>query len=332
MIVLATSTGLILARRESSEWVEAGGGLRGQAVTAVIAREGVVLAGTRSGVFRCTDLARGFPAGQGGDGWEAASQGLINRHIRWLAYHPDISDIEFAGTEPAGIFISYDGAGSWRTCPEVAQLRDQLGWYLPYSSGAGCVRGFAFHGPVAYAAVEVGGALRSDDSGETWRLAGGSSGNPNEDPPAASSRIHPDVHSIAVHPASPELVSAPTGGGFYRSVDGGQTWTLGYDCYCRAVWLDPADPEHLILGPADGVDRNGRIEETRDGGQTWQPASTGMDTPWPRHMVERFTQVGEELLAILSNGELYAAPLASLRWQRILPGLKGVAAVAAMQE
>ncbi len=332
MLFLATSQGVVSARRSQGEWVEAGRGLGGQDVTAVIAREGVVLAGTRAGVFRCDDLARGFHTGQTGDGWQAASQGLINRHIRWLAYHPDVSDLEFAGTEPAGIFISYDGAGSWRTCPEVAQMRARLGWYLPYSPEAGCVRGFAFHGPVAYAAVEVGGVLRSDDSGETWRLAEGSSGRPDDDPPASATRIHSDVHSIAVHPASPDLVSAPTGGGFYRSADGGRNWTLHYDCYCRAAWLDPAEPDHILLGPADGVDRNGRIEETRDGGRTWQPASTGLDTPWPHHMVERFTQAGDELLAVLSNGELYAAPLASLQWRRVLPGVKGVAAAAVMEE
>jgi photosystem II stability/assembly factor-like uncharacterized protein len=331
MLVLATSTGAVLARCERGEWVEVGRGLNGQQVTSVIAREGVILAGTRAGVFRCDELARGFHAGKIGNGWRAASQGLINRHIRWLAYHPDVSDLEYAGTEPAGIFVSYDGAESWRTCPEVAQLRENLGWYLPYSPEAGCVRGFAFHGGRAYAAVEVGGLLRSEDSGETWRLADGSTGQPSHEPAASSILIHPDVHSVEVHPSSRDLIHAPTGGGFYRSADGGKTWALRYDCYCRAVWLNPADPDHLILGPADGVDRNGRIEETRDGGKTWRPASTGLDVPWPRHMVERFTQVGEELLAVLSNGELLSAPLANLHWQRILPEVKGVAAVAAVE-
>jgi len=101
-----------------------------------------------------------------------------------------------------------------------------------------------------------------------------------------------------------------------------------YDCYCRAVWLDPADPAHLILGPADGVDRNGRIEETRDAGQTWQLASKGLAVPWRRHMVERFTQIGDELLAVLSNGELWAATLETFAWQPILPTVKNVAAIA----
>jgi len=74
-----------------------------------------------------------------------------------------------------------------------------------------------------------------------------------------------------------------------------------YDCYCRAVWADPGDPHHLVLGPADGVDSDGRIEETTDGGDAWRDASQGLSVPWPEHMVERFAQVGGELLAVLET-------------------------------
>jgi hypothetical protein len=125
-------------------------------------------------------------------------------------------------------------------------------------------------------------------------------------------------------------VDAATGGGFYRSSDGGKTWELLYDCYCRSVWTDPADPAHLILGPADHVDSNGRIEQTHDGGRTWNPASSGLQVPWPHHMVERFVPVGLDLLAVLSNGDLLWAQLPAFEWKRILPDAKKVNAVAAI--
>jgi photosystem II stability/assembly factor-like uncharacterized protein len=317
-LLLATEHGLLLCEREGDDWREAARGLTDREVSSVIAREGVILAGTTEGVFRSDDL---------GETWQEASDGLSARHVRWLAYHPDISDLEFAGTEPAGIFVSHDGGGSWRACPEIAQLRDKYEWSLPYSPEAGCVRGFAFHGSRAYAAVEVGGVLRSDDNGETWGLAEGSNGNPSlEGPPEPL--VYPDVHSIAVHSWSADVVLAPTGGGFYRSNDGGKTWALLYDCYCRAVWLDPLDPQHMILSPADGVDRNGRIEATNDGGQTWVPASAGLKVPWRRRMVERFAQIDDELLAVLSDGQLLSAPLSAPEWRRILPDITDVAAVA----
>ena len=301
-LLLATTDGLGVYARAGAGWRALRTGLAGRPVTCVMARDGVILAGSRDGVWRSDDV---------GESWRAASAGLTQRYVRWLAYHPDFSDFEVAGTEPAGIFVSRDGAASWRACPEVEQLRDQHRWFLPYSPGAGCVRGFAFHGQRAYAAVEVGGVLRSDDGAQTWRLADGSDGNPDlAGPPEPL--IYPDLHSIHVHPASPEWVYAPTGGGFYRSDDGGAHWALRYDCYCRACWVDPANPEHILLGPADNVEVNGRIEETFDGGRSWMPASGGLDVPWPDNMVERFVADGGNLMAVMNNGELLGAEIG--RW------------------
>jgi photosystem II stability/assembly factor-like uncharacterized protein len=319
-LFLATDAGVVALEGADGKWRVATRGLTDHEVTGIIAREGVILAGTTDGIFRSDDR---------GETWLEASQGLSIRHTRWMAYHPDISDREFAGTEPAGIFVSHDGGESWRGCAEVEELRDLHRWSLPYSPEAGCVRGFAFEGKRVYAAVEVGGVLRSDDGGETWRLAEGSTGSPDLDGPPAPF-IYPDVHSLVVHPSSPDLVFAPTGGGFYRSSDGGRTWQLLYDCYVRAVWADPSDPAHLILGPADGVDRSGRIEETRDGGRSWKVASRGLSAPWPRHMVERFHQVADQLCAVLSNGELFVTPLAGVQWREVYTEIKRVNAVTAM--
>jgi photosystem II stability/assembly factor-like uncharacterized protein len=319
-LLIATQHGLVRACRANGTWQEESRSLQGTDVTGVVSREGVILAGTTDGIYRSDD---------GGATWQEASEGLAVRHVRWMAYYPDISDFELAGTEPAGIFVSHDGAGSWQACPEVAALRDKHGWWLPYSPEAGCVRGFAFHGDRAYAAVEVGGVLRSDDGGDSWRLADGSSGKPVfEMPPERE--VFSDVHSVAAHPSSPDLVFAATAEGLYRSADGGATWTVSHTgSYCRAVWVDPDDPNHLVLSPADSVARkNGRIEETRDGGTSWERASDGLDLPWPDRMVERFLQIGDELFAVTNDGRVYVAPIGDWVWQRVLEGAADARAVA----
>jgi hypothetical protein len=322
-LIVATAAGACICRRSGDEWQVVRRGLENERLTGVIAREGVILAGGVNGVFRSDDL---------GESWRPASEGLDTRHVRWMAFHPDISDYELVGAEPAAIYVSRDGAASWHSIPEVPGLRDQYNWYLPYSPEAGCVRGFAIQGSRMYAAVEVGGVLVSQDGGEHWRLAGGSSGRPALGSPP-DGEVHPDVHSIEVHPSSPERVFAPTGGGFYASQDGGRAWSALYpDCYCRAVWVDPADARTLILGPADGVEYRGRIEISRDGGETWALASDGLAAPWREHMVERFYPLDEELLGVLSNGELIAAPLSSLAWKPILPGLPPAAAIFALDQ
>lgn len=330
-LVIGTKEGVLIAQHEGDGWQQVSRSLVARQVNSLSTQNGVILAGTTEGIFRSEDLGRT---------WHMSTKGLTESHVRWLAHHPDGSGRVLAGTEPAAIFISRNGGETWAECPEVAALRDEHGWYLPYSPEAGCVRGFAYHGDRVYAAVEQGGLLRSDDKGETWRLAEGSAspvgtGGNRRTPPEGF--IHPDVHSVVVHPSSPNLVFAPTGGGLYGSKDGGASWDLLYRCYCRAVWSDPVKARHLILGPADSVDRNGRIERSHDGGRTWEKASAhtqhpeGLDMPWSRYMVERFLQVDYDLLAVLSNGALLAAPLTSLQWRDILLDAGWVRAVATIE-
>jgi photosystem II stability/assembly factor-like uncharacterized protein len=317
-VLAATADGLALCEREGEEWRQAQRVLSGRALTSVAAASDVVLAGSREGIARSED---------GGQSWQEADGG--GAYIRCLAAHPTIAGLFFAGSEPAGILVSSDGGRRWRECAEVARLREQHGWFLPYSPGAGCVRSFACAGERIYAAAEVGGALRSDDAGQTWRLVGGSSGNPDFRAAVPRTKLHPDVHEVVVVADNPDWLLAPTFQGLYRSGDGGEKWVHLYaDCYTRSVWADPASPGHWVLGPADDVEINGQIEESSDGGWSWQPASHGLATPWRRAVVERFTQVGEELFAVLSNGELYAAPTATLHWRRVLAELGPVAAVA----
>jgi len=316
-LLAATRNGIAIAQESSDGWQLEKFVLEGREVTSIIAREGVALAGTRSGILRSED---------GGETWEPADGGLRIRHVRWLAYHPQFSDYEFAGTEPAAIFHSVDGARSWQPSPEVEKMRDRFGWQLPYSQEAGCVRGFAFHGARVYAAVEDGAVLRSDDIGGSWRLAVGSAGTRLHNP--GEGQVHSDVHSIEVHPDAADLVVAPTGGGLFSSRDGGATWENLYRCYCRAVWLDPGDANHLVFGPASSVDRDGRLEESLDGGSSWKPIQEGSDAPWRRHMVERLIAGGKTLFAILSNGELLASRINQWRWRRILSEVGGIGDVA----
>src|SRR5690606_37985205 len=86
-LLVATAQGMVICQRTRDGWQEAARALPDQHVTSVMAREGVILAGTEQGVYRSSD---------GGQTWEAANQGLDILHVRWLAYHPDVSDLEFA--------------------------------------------------------------------------------------------------------------------------------------------------------------------------------------------------------------------------------------------
>jgi hypothetical protein len=95
--------------------------------------------------------------------------------------------------------------------------------------------------------------------------------------------------------------------------------------------VDPADPQHILLGPADNVDSRGRIEVTRDGGATWTLASGGLPVPWPQTMVERFVPVGDQVLAVLNEGQLLGATIGQWQWRTLLPEIPAVNAAAVME-
>jgi len=326
-LYIATAIGLFIATQTDGKWNIIRHTLTEKSLTSIAASAGAILAGTTDGIWRSSD---------NGNSWQEANTGLAIRHVRWmagLAYEPMTF---LVGTEPAGIFVSRDGGKTWSSRPEVGNLRDANGWFLPYSPKAGCVRGFAITQSPAgndriYAAVEVGGVIVSDDGGQSWKLVEGSDGNPDFNRELGT-MIHPDVHSVTVHPASPEIVTAATGGGIYHSIDGGKTWKNLYRCYIRAIWVDPADLRRMVAGPADGVSRNGRIEESHDGGKTWQFASDGMvPTPWPQDMVERFVQLDNALFAVLSNGELWLKQLNAPSWNRVFSEVHQIKAISAVK-
>ncbi|MFW6279533.1 MAG: WD40/YVTN/BNR-like repeat-containing protein [Planctomycetota bacterium] len=307
ILYLATEDGVTFRQRKGDTYEPCGQGMKGVGITCITATSDCVIAGTGSGIFR---------SDSGGESWRKSSRGLHLQHLRWLSHDPQNPEKVLAGTEPAGIFLSEDSGRGWSECREVGRFRDEGEWYLPYSPEAGCIRGFAFNGSRAYAAAEVGGLLVSRTGGTSWELVEGSSGTP--DMPEKPGQIHPDVHSIHVHPSSPDRLLACCGGGLYRSDDGGTSWTGIYDCYCRAAWWNPEDPAHIIFGPADSVSEYGRIEVTHDGGETWQEASRNLNTPWPETMVERFLTVSDHLLAILSDGAMVESPLEKVGWQRVM--------------
>ncbi len=160
-VYLAASDSLILIDHSDGDWREAGRSLQGQRLTSVMAWGDTVIAGSVDGLWLSRDQ---------GQTWKSASDCIPDgsRHIRWLARNASRPVRIFAGTEPAEIFTSEDGGETWQGHPEVPELRDRFGWYLPYSPEAGCVRGFAFSGSRGYAAVEQGGVLVTDDNGDTW--------------------------------------------------------------------------------------------------------------------------------------------------------------------
>lgn len=106
----------------------------------------------------------------------------------------------------------------------------------------------ASHPNVVYLVTEfknAGNLFRSDDRGESWRLA---SSNPNIN-------FRPFYYSdIRVDPKNPDRVYSLSGG-LYRTDDAGRTFnSIGNAVHGdhQAFWIDPQDPARLLSGSDGG--------------------------------------------------------------------------------
>jgi photosystem II stability/assembly factor-like uncharacterized protein len=227
-----------------------------------------------------------FRSQDGGSTWEPANDGLTSSAFRVICRDPLDASVILAGTEPARLYRSSDGGRSWRELDAIASLPGVESWYLPYSPRAGAIRNvYAPPGSTGrlLASIEVGGLLDSNDGGETWTVG-----------PVG---VDTDIHHITGHPADSNLLYASLGyasltrggdsngarpyGGIGRSRDGGASWQKIETDYTRATLIPRAQPNVLLAGPAPNVGQHGRIVVSSDGGDSWESASAGIDTPMP---------------------------------------------------
>jgi autotransporter-associated beta strand protein len=97
------------------------------------------------------------------------------------------------------------------------------------------------------------------------------------------------VESVAVDPTDPNVIYVATaGGGAWKTVDGGQTWTPLFDntaaMFCGAIAIDPNNPNTIYLGTGVADDSSNSyygsgVYVSQDGGQTWSLLTAPVYTP-----------------------------------------------------
>lgn len=276
----------------------------------------IILAGTYGdGLFRSSDS---------GATWEPANDGLTASAFRTIQDDPTTPGAIICGTEPARAFRSMDRGATWTGLEGIKEIETVPDWYLPYSPRAGALRNFySPPGQPEYllGSVEVGGLLSSHDAGESWELT--------------DILGDDDIHYVTGHPSDAPILYAALGwasldhdrrredepqlGGVARSEDGGKNWRKFHTDYTRAVIVPPAAPSLLLTAPAKRVGRLGRIEVSADGGESWQPADAGLESPM-EDMVELFVPAPDESIwAVCSGGRLLVSEPGPWSWRSPLP-------------
>ncbi|HEX8243824.1 MAG TPA: hypothetical protein VF541_10020, partial [Longimicrobium sp.] len=161
-----------------------------------------------------------------------------------------------SGAREGGIYRSTDGGTTWR----------KLGNGLPAGLfGKSNVAVTAANPRRVYALIEAspgGGLYRSDDGGESWRRV--------SDRRELITR--PFYYTnITADPTNPDVVYVGTEG-FYKSTDGGVTWTTMRTPHGdnHDLWINPRTPEIMIQS------NDGGANVSLTGGRTW---STQLNQP-----------------------------------------------------
>jgi photosystem II stability/assembly factor-like uncharacterized protein len=212
------------------------------------------------GVYKTTD---------GGKTWNQVLKINDETGVSDIAMDPESPDTLYAaayerrrtpfgfngGGPDSAIYKTVDGGANWK----------KLMKGLPYENGGDTGRiGLDIYrkdSNIVYAIVqhEKGGTYRSEDKGETWKKMGDT--NPR---PSYYSQIRIDPNN--------DLRIWELGAQMFYSEDGGKTFATqrvkGIHGDFHAMWIDPADSNHVITGC------DGGIHWSYDNGRTWDFINT----------------------------------------------------------
>ena len=182
--------------------------------------------------------------------------GLRNRSVNALAIHSNVPGTIFAGLQFDGLYVSLNSGLTWAKTNQFAKdsIID-IKWH-PKNPNLICLVGY-------FNKVAI-----SRDRGLNWELRNHGLG-------AAAI-----IRSIEFHPEDENIMfAATTGGGLFRSVDGGTSWTPVNS------GITSRDVRCLTYQPLSDIWYAGTYEHgvfrSHDMGESWKPINSGIPRKYP---------------------------------------------------
>ena len=334
-IMVATRSGVLIARRASAWTVEQHLGDQGPRCMAVDpAKPAQLYCGTADGgLFRSRD---------GGRNWEPVGPGIDHPIVTAVAVgnaeQADGFRIVYAGTEPSAVFRSDTGGDSWVDLAGLRALPSADTWSFPPRPHTHHVRWLEADVSVSdrvFVAIEAGALVRTFDGGRIWRdrVRGGPY----------------DTHTAVTHPLAPGRIYSAAGDGYFESADAGGSWRSPEDGlkhrYLVGVAVDPADPDTVIVSATDGPGSAywprwaKAYSYRRTGLKRWEKAMSGLPEAKGTTASRFATRAGEPgVIYAANNRGLFRSDDAGRSWKALdlpwpEPGLAdGVEALACLPE
>jgi len=256
----------------------------------------------------------------------------------------DEPNVLYCGVEPAALFESRDGGGSWSLVRGLHNHPHRPRWE---PGGGGLCLHTILPDPAdrkrLFVAISTGGVYRTDDGGKTWQSK--NQGVRAEFLPDKHPEFGQCVRKMVQHPAKPERLFLQNHWGLYRSDDGADSW----QDIARGVPSDfgfpmamhPHDPDTVYIVPLESdmyrctPEGKLRVYRTSDAGRSWQaltrglPQKNAMETVL-RDALATDTSDPAGVYVGTRSGQVYGSRDEGSSWSLLMGGLPPVVCVRAV--
>ncbi len=272
-------------------------------------REVTALARDDAGCWAIVGEGEIWHLGAGGE-WAAVAQ-VPRPYQRATCLLPTPMGL-LVGTEGAHLLSLLEGRLQLVETFEAVEGRES--WYTPWG-GPPDTRSLAL-GPdgAVYVNVHVGGVLRSQDGGRSWR--------PTID-------INADVHQVVAHPRAAGLVLAASARGLAVSQDGGERWQFLkeglHGQYLRAVAVTEDDTVLVTASTGPYTQRAAVYRRPLAGEGPFQKCDSGLPE-WFGDNIDTYCLAAAGPLTAFGTveGEVFLSADGGRRWETAASGLPRV--------
>jgi photosystem II stability/assembly factor-like uncharacterized protein len=303
-----------------------------QAITVHPTNPDVVYVGTQNGPYRSMDR---------GERWERLPFPEDGGQVWSITVHPKNPRTLFAGTSPVGIYRSDDEGASWRKLPNAVQPERVK---MPFACRVMRIEIDPAQPDHIYAALEVGGAMRSLDGGVTWNDCSADLVKLSELPHLKSRIVSDsemegmlDGHALCVSAAASGTVILALRMGLFRSTDKAAHWKdmevgrFSPLTYSRDIRVSPQDPRVLYacLSPA-ARSEDGSLYRSADLGETWTRFDRGVKAESTMMGVALHPRDADRVYCVSRTGQVFGTEDAGRTWRedRLPDGVGDVYAIA----
>ena len=271
----------------------------------------IIYAGTQEGPFRSNDF---------GNNWFKLKVPDNGMPVWSIMLHPRDPNLIFVGYENCQIFSSDDGGENWLRLPVYVNFPE-----VTTAPGANPVKRVLMLAAspvdtdVLYAAVEVGGIIRSSSGGMHWKnLSHGQYINDDT----------VDMHGVLASRWRPGVIYSVGRAGMFCSVDAGDRWShvplkalndKGM-IYCRDIREVPGNPRKIwVSAGADFQSDIGVLLHSRDGGETWERVDMGLKPNNTLFKIAFDERDPNNMSCATNRGQIYSSIDAGDNWKPLPP-------------